>query len=108
MINEINDYRRDNDVQLLGVCQCRNIPDFLIKEPTAIMLFPEQNLFKLSDKKYLFKYPIGIFEDVFHRKDRNILNVLLKNNLNHIQIINYLNMEYIYIYEINDCRFHKT
>ena len=108
MINAINDYRRDNELQLLGVCQCRTIPDFLIKEPTVMMLFPEQNIFKLSDKKYLFKYPIGIFEDDFNRKNRNILIVLLKNNLNHIQIINYLNMEYIYIYELNNCRYHKT
>ena len=108
LITTINVYRRDNGLELLGVCQCRNIPDFLIKEPSVIMLFPEQNIFKLSDKKYLFKYPIGIFEDAFHRKDRNIFNVLLKDNLNHIQIINYRNMEYIYIYELNDCRFHKT
>lgn len=108
LVNAINDYRRYNDIPLLGVCQCRSIPDFLINEPTEMMLFAEQKIFKLSNKKYLFKNVVGEFEINFNRKERNILNILLKDNLNHIQIITYQKMEYVYIYKLDVCKYHIT
>ena len=108
LIRAINDYRGINDIPLLGICQCKQIPDFLIKESSEIMMFPEQNMFKLSNNKYLFKYPIGIFEIGFKNKDKIILSILLKDNLNHIQIITHQNFEYILIYELVKCSFHNT
>ena len=72
------------------------------------MLWPDKNIFKLSNKKYLFKYPIGKFEINFKNKDKNILSILLKDNLNHIQIITYQNIEYIFIYELDYCKDHET
>lgn len=108
LINAINEYRTDNDLPLLGICECRKIPEFLIKEPTEMMLFADQRIFKLSNKKYLFKNPVGDFNINFNRNDRNILNILLKDNLNHIQIITYKNMEYVYIYTLDFCKYHTT
>ena len=72
------------------------------------MLWPNKNIFKIPNKKNLFKYPIGKFEINFKNKDKNILSILLKDNLNYIQIITYQNIEYIFIYELNSCDFHET
>ena len=108
LIKTINDFRGINNIPLLGICQCRQIPDFLINESSEVMMFPDQNIFKLSNKKYLFKYQNGIFEICFKNKDKNILSILFKDNLNHIQIITHQNIEYILIYELALCKFHNT
>ena len=57
----------------------------------------------MSNKKYLFRYPIGDFATKFRNKDNNILSIFLKDNLNHIQIIVYQNVEYIFVYELDFC-----
>jgi hypothetical protein len=108
LITSINDFRGIKNIPLLGICNTRKIPDFLINEISEVMLWPDKNIFKLSNKKYLFKYPIGKFEINFKNKDENILSILLKDNLNHIQIITYQNIEYIFIYELNSCDVHET
>ena len=59
----------------------------------------------MSNKKYLFRYPIGDFATKFRNKDNNILSIFLKDNLNHIQIIVYQNVEYIFAYELDFCEF---
>ena len=51
-------------------------------------------------KKYLLRYPAGEFEVLYGNKDKNIISILSKNNLNHIQMINQNKIEYIYISEI--------
>ena len=63
------------------------------------MINPEQNLFTKLNKKYLFRYPIGEFENKFKNKDPNILDVLQKENMNYIKIITKGNIEFVYIYE---------
>ena len=62
-------------------------------------LFPEENIFKISNKEYLFKYPIGEFEKKFKNSDVNIINILLKDILNYIQIVTQKESEYIFIIE---------
>jgi hypothetical protein len=108
LITSINDYRGINNIPLLGVCHCYEIPDFIINENSEVMLYNEQNIFKISDKKYLFKFPVGEFENLFDKKDKNIIDIILKENLNHIQILTLGLFEYIFIYEINICRNHIT
>ena len=108
LITSINDYRGINNIPLLGVCHCYEIPDFIINENSEVMLHNEQNIFKISDEKYLLKFPIGEFENLFDKKDIKIINIILKENLNHIQIITLRQIEYIFIYEINICRDHIT
>ena len=36
-------------------------PNFIINEPGEIMLYPEKNIYKLSNKEYLFIYPKSKF-----------------------------------------------
>lgn len=64
-----------------------------------MVLFPEENLFKISNKKYLFKYPIWVFEKKFKNNDESIINILLKDNLNYIQIITQKESKYVFITE---------
>ena len=108
LIKSINDLRGINNIPLLGSCQIRQIPDFLINELSEVMMWPERNIFKLSNKKYLFKFPIGQFKINFKNKDKDIFSILLKENLNHIQIITHQNIEYVFIYELDFCKFSEN
>ena len=108
LIKTINDFRGINNIPLLGICQCKQIPDFVINESSELIIFSDQNIFKLSNKKYLFRYPNGLFEISFKNKDKDIISILSKYNLNHIQIITHQNIEYICIYELDFCRHHRT
>ena len=57
------------------------------------------NIIKLGSRSYLFKYNIGEFEMKFRQQEKDIINILLKDNLNRIVVI-YQNMnEFILIYE---------
>ena len=108
LITSINDFRGIKNIPLLGICNIWQIPDFLFNESSEVMIWPEQNIFKLSNKKYLFRYPIGKFEINFRNKDKSILSILEKDNLDHIQIITHKNIEYILIYELDFCKNHYT
>ena len=63
------------------------------------MINPQQNLFEKSNKKYLFRYPIGEFEKNFNNENPDIISVLLNKNLNSLQIITKDNIEFIYVYQ---------
>jgi hypothetical protein len=78
-----------------------------MNEPAEIMINPDQHLFKLSDKEYLFKYPVGEFEINFKNRDINILAILSIANLNHIKIITKNNFEYIFLSELSYLESYK-
>ena len=99
LINEINTFRDDNDIPKLKFDKENKIPEFIIEKPSEMILFPEENIFEISNKKYLFKYPIGEFEKKFKNNDVNIINILLKDNLNYIQIVTEKENEYLLIFE---------
>ena len=100
LIQSINNFRMTNNLQKFSFEGYKKIPAFIVQPPAIIMIFNEQNIFKLSNKEYLLRYPIGKFEVLFKNKDKNIISILSKNNLNHIQIIVQNKVEYIYISEI--------
>ena len=100
LIQSINNFRMTNNLQKFSFEGYKKIPAFIVQPPAIIMIFNEQNIFKLSNKEYLLRYPIGKFEVLFRNKDKNIISILSKNNLNHIQIIVQNKVEYIYISEI--------
>ena len=52
LVISINDYRGIKDIPLLGICSCKKIPDFIIKEFSEVMLYKDKNIFKLSDNKF--------------------------------------------------------
>ena len=99
LINEINIFRDDNDIPKLKFDKENKIPEFIIEKPSEMILFPEKNIFEISNKKYLFKYPIGEFEKKFKNNDEEIINILLKDNLNYIQIVTQKENEYLLIFE---------
>ena len=100
LIEKINAFRVKNNLQKFAIEGYNKIPDFIVQPSSIIILFNKQNIFKLSNKKYLLRYPLGEFEELYKNKDKNIINILSKNNLNHIQMITQNKIEYIYISEI--------
>ena len=78
IIVSINDFRGIRYLHELKECNISQIPEFLINELSVVMMWPEQHIFKLSNKKYLFKFPTGQFEINFNNKDKNIISILLK------------------------------
>ena len=101
----INNYRRENQIPDLEFVEDNTIPNYLINQPGEIMLYPEKNIFKLSNKEYIFKYPWKEFGAKIMMKDTEIYNILLKDNLNCIKkYIISKEEEYFIIYEKYDSK----
>ena len=94
----INLQRQIKEIPALEIDSNSTIPDFILYEPAEIMLYPEKNIFKLSNNKYLFRYPDGQFENKVEMKDKEIFDILLKDNLNYIQKFVVSNVEYILVF----------
>lgn len=100
LIELINKFRTDNNIGELTVYEFNNLlPDFIINEPSELILFQYKSIFKLSKNKYLFIYPTGEFANKFKRNNPDILDILLNENLNRIIIIKKGYNEYILIYQ---------
>ena len=99
LINLINEFREKNNLPKFLVNNSFKLPNYIIKQPSEIMINPQQNLFEKSNKKYLFRYPIGEFEKNFNNENPDIISVLLNKNLNSLQIITKDNIEFIYVYQ---------
>jgi len=97
VFNEINIFRTKNNLTELKLKD--NIPDFIINEISEVILLEGQHLFKLSNNKYLLKYEFSQFNYYFQNDNKNIINILLKEELNSINIVTKGNMQYILLYE---------
>ena len=98
IISQINIYRIENGLQKITLID-KNIPEFIINdELSEINLFTHQNLFHLGHEKYLFRYTIGEFVDNI----KNHKDIILKPNLNRINIIIRDTNALILIYEYNE------
>jgi hypothetical protein len=98
IISSINKYRIENKVQELALID-ENIPKFIINdELSEVNLFTHKNLFHLGYEKYLFRYKVGEFvENLENNKD-----ILLKPNLNRINVIIQNTNALILIYKDNE------
>ena len=101
LIDSINKFRIENNIGKLKYKENENIPDFIVKEPSEMKLFKYKHIFKISNKKYLFKYPNDEFQKEFNQRNSEILKILLLEDLNKILIIKNGNYEYIFIYQDN-------
>ena len=101
LINSINKFRIQNKVGELKYNEYEKIPDFIVKEPSEMKLFKYIHIFKISNNKYLFKYPNNEFHKNFNQRNTEILKILLLEDLNKILIIMNGNFEYILIYKDN-------
>ena len=94
---EINKFRKQNNLPYLE--SENNFPDFIINEISEIFIFKWKNLFILPNNKYLLKYDIGKFNYYFKNNDRELIQILLKNEINRINIVTQKNIQYILLYE---------
>ncbi len=101
LIDSINEFRIENNLDELKYNEYENIPDFIMKEPSEMKLFKYKHIFKISNKKYLFKYPNDEFQKEFNQRNSEILKILLLEDLNKILIIKNANFEYIFICQDN-------
>lgn len=99
LINLINDLRERNNINKLIIDENIILTDSILENNTEIIFFEEKNIFKLYNKQYLFIYPIGEFEKKIKNGNKEIINILLKDNLFYIQIYNKYKKEYIFIFE---------
>ena len=99
IINKINIERVIKNLRSFGVDETFKIPNIFITWPTELMLDPEKNIFQISKTKFLFKYPVGTFLSHFNNKQEQPINILLRNDLNHIQIVTRNNYQYIFVSE---------
>ena len=100
-LSHINNYREKNQIPLITHDDDYKIfPNFIINEPGEIMLYPEKNMYKLSNKEYLFIYPKSKFLSKIEKEDNEICKILLKDNLNYIKRFNISEEnEYFLIFE---------
>ena len=96
LIQKINDIRKENHIPLLKYYKIIDLPEFIINEKTQLIFNDNENLFKLSDNFYLFKYPINEFQNYLNNKQ--ILNIITNKKLKEIKIFEQNNIEFIFIY----------
>jgi hypothetical protein len=70
LIKTINTFRDENNIPQLKFDKVCKIPEFIFEKPSEMILFPEEDIFKISKKKFIFKYPIGEFEQKFKNNDK--------------------------------------
>lgn len=105
IIEKINNFRRKNNLEELKIKY--GLPDFIINEKSEVILFKSKHLFKLSDNKYLLKYEVGKFNEHFENNDKELINIILKENLNRISIVVQGNIQYILLDEYSFNNFRK-
>jgi len=95
----LNMVKRKYDIPNFEINQIKSIPDFIIEEPGEMMLYPDRNIFKLSNEGYIFRYPIGEFVNILRKNsDDTIKNILSKDNLTFYQVINQNEKQIIYVF----------
>ena len=96
ILSRINEYRKENKLDNLKYVD--RIPEFVING-NSLVKFTLNNIFKIGNKKYLFKYPPGEFLNQLNAKNKNILNILSLDFLKEIKIVIKDNNKYILVYD---------
>ena len=93
LINKINDIRKQYNLSPSKYSEYENLPEFLINEKTELNFYPYQNIYKLNEGLYIFKYPKNEFHKLLNTKE--ILNIITNDLLDKIYIIEQNNFEFI-------------
>ena len=105
LIDSINDYRLNNN--LIELTIDKNIPEFIIKGNTELFL-SLSNIIKLSNMKYLIKFNTNNVDFENIKKNRNIIDILIKPFFNKINITQQGDNKYVTIYEDLDEKNYET
>ena len=99
LIDKINDIRKHHNLYILLYYIEEQLPDFIINPKIELILFNNDNIYKISENYYIFKYPKNKFQNYLYNKE--ILNILTLDFLDRINIIAQNNIEFISIYNHN-------
>ena len=69
LIGLINEFREKNNLNKFSLDKYKNVPGCFIKQYTEVEINKEENVFKLSNKLYLFKFLDGEFENKLKNND---------------------------------------
>ena len=98
MIKSINEFRINNNLEILKYKYNEDLNDYFVITNTK--KFPKfKNIIEIDENKYLFIYPIYMFESNFANDDLNILNILKIQNLNRILIFETQRNQHILVYD---------
>ena len=107
LINEINELRKENNIDELKWDKTIYYEDLIMDKYSELFLSDYENIFKLSNRKYLLKYPFDDFQTRFNNREKNLSDILLNDNLNKIIIITKNSIIFILIYGINHNRYNN-
>ena len=102
LIKLINSYREKYEIQKYIFKNVPNIPQDMLIMPSEAIFFNYSNIFNLGHNKYMLRYEKGKLENDLVNENKDIINIITKDNLNNIHIVNRDDeYEYIYIWETN-------
>ena len=99
LISLINEFREKNKLEKFTIDWDKKLPNFILNESSELILFSYHNIFRIRNQAYLFRYKIGEFENNFRDNNSDVINIILKPNLNRIIILKQNNIEFILVYE---------
>jgi hypothetical protein len=98
LIKSINEFRINNNLEILKYKYNEDLNDYFVITNTK--KFPKfKNIIEIDENKYLFIYPIYMFESNFANDDLNILNILKIQTLNRILIFETQRNQHILVYD---------
>ena len=96
LIHKINDIRKQNNIPELEYFKREKVPCYLINPKPQLIFYQKQNIYKISNDLYIFKYPKNELQILLNNKE--IINIIKIDYLNEINVIEQYNNEIISIY----------
>ena len=96
LIHKINDIRKQNNIPELEYFKREKVPCYLINPKPQLIFYQKQNIYKISNDLYIFKYPKNEMQILLNNKE--IINIIKIDYLNEINVIEQYNNEIISIY----------